>query len=93
MKSLRIKARRGGALSEVVKYIFQEKPELPDKASTFDLIEGPKTEGGSGDNAIVEIVIRYASPDEADLEDIRDIIAIASASADKTDISITQTDE
>lgn len=93
MKTLRIRGHRGHTLGAVVDYIFERKPGLPDKADTFELVEDAKTEAGSGDHAIVEIVIRYENPDAEDLEDIREIVAIAHAGADSTEITVTEADE
>ena len=35
MKVLRIRARKGRVLNELVNFIFDHKPHVPDKATTF----------------------------------------------------------
>lgn len=92
MKTLHLRVPSGQTLAHVVDFVFARKPGLPDKATTFELIEDAKTVGGSGDHAIVEIVIRFENPDEQDLEDIREIVALATSASAETKITVTETD-
>lgn len=88
IKHMRLKYPGQALLNEVADYILEEKHDLIDRLAGFELVEGPASLMGSGDQAIVEIVIRYEALDEAVLEDIKQIIAFANRGATEVIVEI-----
>jgi len=86
MRTLKIRARKG-SVNHVADFIFDHTPNVPETASTFQLIEDTTTTGGSGDQVFLEIVIRYENPEEENLKDIETILEYASSSADEIEIT------
>ncbi|NQW09348.1 MAG: hypothetical protein HQ481_05620 [Alphaproteobacteria bacterium] len=87
-KTLHLRASKGATLRSVVDFIFDQKPEIPEHASKFEMIEGGSTEAGSGEDAIVELRLVFDAPTEEDLANIEEIIRIARQSADDIEITV-----
>lgn len=86
MRMLKIRARKG-TVNHVADFIFDHTPNVPETASTFQLIQDTTTTGGSGDQVFLEIVIRYENPQEENLKDIEAILEFAHASADEIEVT------
>lgn len=87
MRTVVISASPGSSLDFLSDFVFDEKPNVPGRASRFELQQGFAADGGSGDTVILKIIIEYVDPTDEDMEDVREIIARAVASAKNVVIS------
>ena len=81
-KTIRMRRRGGGSLTEIADLILAKQPALPERAAAFELIEGPTTEIGSGDHVVIEIYMRFDDPDPETAQAIDVIVGIAKGYAD-----------
>lgn len=88
IKTMHLRYSEKKPLTEVADFIFEEKASLPERVQTFELIEGPASVMGSGDQAIVEIIIRYDEADAETVADIKQIIAFANRGASEVIVEI-----
>lgn len=88
-KTLRLKYKSGALLNPVADYILENKTALIERLAGFELVEGQASLFGSGEHAIVEIIIRYIAPTQEDLDEIEEIVAIAKDFGDELEISIS----
>lgn len=92
-KTMHLRYPEKQPITEVADYILEEKSALPERVRTFELIEGPASAMGSGDQAIVEIVIRYDEADADTVADIKQIIAFANRGASEVIVEINDVDD
>jgi len=78
-KELHLSSESGAVLNDIADFILDEFPELPERVQLFELIPSPVSSPmlAAGEDAVVEIVIRYDDIDEQIAEDIKKIVARA----------------
>lgn len=77
-----ISDKSGASVNWIADYILTEKADLVSRLPELEFIEGAARVFGSGDNAVLEIVIRYENISKEDLESIEKILKWAKVSAD-----------
>lgn len=84
---LKLSSMGGAVLNEIADFVLEELPELPERVELFELVPSnvPSPELAAGEDAIVEIVIRYDNLDEQIAEDIKKIVARAK----RADVKVT----
>lgn len=83
MKTLFLRPSKGAILNEVADAILDEKEVFVAGLEAFELIEGPGTAIGSGEQAIIEITLRYDDADPDTVAQIKEIIELAKRRANE----------
>ena len=88
MTTLTIRHTKKLPINDIVDFVFEHAPAVPDSVEKFEIIEGASSLFGAGDNAAIEIVIRYKVSDLTDeiLSQIERILTFARESADEIEI-------
>lgn len=90
MKTIRLKRPDGSLLNGVADFILEELAEFAERVPVFELVEGAAALMGSGDHAIIEIVIRYDDASGDDLEAIKAILERAQKGADEVSVDVIE---
>lgn len=90
MKTIRLKRTDGSLLNGVADYILEELAAFAERAPVLELVEGAAALMGSGDHAIIEIVIRYDEANEDDLEAIKAILTQAKKGASEVSVEVIE---
>ena len=78
-KQLTISYEDGRSINELVKRIFEERPDIPDLVARFELKGGKTALFGAGDGASLTLIIGFESIDRDQLEIADYILEIAEA--------------